>query len=515
VAYKTAFDLETLLTHPKLFNLTSASPLQRAICRLIEGKPLGDLADNPVVVSAVGGPEAMAAVRGGNFRSREFMLLAGIRGGKSLLAACLAVYASQTIEIDGLRPGEIPRFSVLSLTKSHAGVVFQHLVGSIQASPLLSLLIVGEPKGDTIFLKHPSGMLVEVAVVPIDRAGGSLVSRWSAGAVFDEAPRWQSEQEGVLNLTDAREAVIARLRKGAQLIMVGSPWAPKGPIYDRFQERFGTPGDDITIIKAPAPALNPVYWTPERIQKETKDRNVYRRDILSEFASPESAMFDSDMLENLRRKKPGNLLPVMGNDYAAAMDPATRSNSWPFMIVTKEGGVKKVAYFRQFQGSSTNPLNPDEVLRDIAAVCRQYDIKAIHTDQWSGDALQSIANRHGVGLIVNNLTRSSKVEYFDHLHKDMIQGLWELPDENTLVGDLISVKKRVTTSGMEIFLPKIGGRHADSAICLALLAPIYLSDPVPELTNEQKAQQEREEKRRKIFEKNPEKAWWDPEKDSN
>ena len=45
--------LERLLMSPAAFGLTTASPLQRAVCRIIDGLPLGDLASCAEVRAAV------------------------------------------------------------------------------------------------------------------------------------------------------------------------------------------------------------------------------------------------------------------------------------------------------------------------------------------------------------------------------------------------------------------------------------------------------------------------------
>lgn len=84
---KTFQSLEALLTDPKLFGLTTATPVQRAICRIADGEPLGELADDPVVMDAVGDCSSIAGIR-----PREMAILSGIRVGKSLLSALLAIY---------------------------------------------------------------------------------------------------------------------------------------------------------------------------------------------------------------------------------------------------------------------------------------------------------------------------------------------------------------------------------------------------------------------------------------
>jgi hypothetical protein len=479
-----------------------------------QGLPLAELADDPQVGIAFGGEQALGDIaRIG--KPKELIILAGIRTGKSLLTAAMACYASQTVDVSGLRPGEIPRVSVLSLTKNHATVVLNHLLGSIEASPLLKLLVVGEPKAESLFLRHPSGCMVEIAVVPIDRAGGSVVARWSAGCILDEAPRMQSEQEGVLNYDQVRNAVLERLLPGSTLISVGSPWAPRGDIYKRYNERFGFPGEDLVIVKAQGPAMNPKWWTPERCEKAKRNPIVYKTDVLGEFADPEATLFTSTVVEQCVRPSAEDLPYNPRAEYVAAMDPATRGNSWPLVIVTQEGGVKKVAAARQWTGSKGAPLDPDKVMGEIAMLCRKYELDVVTTDQWSSDALAAVARRWGLSLSVQNTTRESRYENFDKMHKLMMEGKVQIPNIDLMKSDLMAIRKKVTHNGIDIYLPRTGdGRHADFAFALAIALRYTLDDPVPEMTPEERERAERDEKKRKLFEKKDaqENPWWGDEK---
>ena len=80
-------NLETVLTSASGFGLSQASPLQRAICRIADGLPLADLADDPDVANALA---CDASALPGSLPP-ELYVLSGIRCGKSLLAAALAV----------------------------------------------------------------------------------------------------------------------------------------------------------------------------------------------------------------------------------------------------------------------------------------------------------------------------------------------------------------------------------------------------------------------------------------
>ena len=462
--------LEWYLTSQDAFGLTTASPLQKAICRVADGEPLGELAEDPTVRAALGGklpPEC---------KPREVTLLAGIRAAKSLLAASQAVKASQVCNVSKLGPGEVPRVSVVSLTKDLADVVFSHVVGRMQQSPVLRPLMVGEPSTDTVHVRHPTGRVVQIKVVAGSRAGSSLVARWSAGCIFDEFPRMVGDSDGVVNWDDSRDAVLLRLLPGAQLWHIGSPWAPFGPAYELFSKYFGAPSSSMVVFKAPAHHMNPVHWTPERVEAAKAEPDVYRTDVMAEFATPEEALYSAEMLERAVRVE---CEPEVGHVYTAAMDPATRGNSWTFGIFTRTGRRKRMVQALQETGSRDNPLSPREVFRStIAPLCRRFGVTRIETDQYYVDALQDIAREFGLYLDQHTLTDREKTERYLALKTKLDEGELEFPPN--VKADLQRLRKRVTQAGVQIVLPLTAdGRHCDFAPTMMLGFGRYLRDAEP------------------------------------
>jgi len=461
--------LERMLTSSDYFGLVTASPLQRAICRIADGLPLGELAAAPEVRDALGCDPSLLPV---GVRPLEMLLLAGIRAGKSLLAAALAVRASQTCDLSKLGAGDEVRVSVLSLRKDLAEVVLSHLIGNVLNKPKLRALMVGEPTADAVVLRHPSGREVEIKVVAGAKAGSTLVARWSAGVVFDEAPRMIGADDGVVNLDDARHAVTGRLLPGAQMFLIGSPWARFGPVYDMVQESWGKPSRGLVVLCTTSPAMNPVWWTPERIlDLRAKSEQVYCTDILGQFADPETSMFTAAELDAATRPAPMVLKPEAGCAYAAAMDPATRSNAWTFVIAKRQWEPSRyvVALARQWVPSKGAPLSPAAVLDDIARECMRYGIDTVRTDGWSADAIADLARERDIHVVDEKITSALKLDLYEGLRTKFAEGEVELSPDPQVKQDLLLVRKRVTQSAITVELLRTSdGRHADYAPAVVL-----------------------------------------------
>ena len=485
--------LESLLSSRAGIGLETITPVQRAIARASDGVDLGDLWGSAAVRRSFGGGKPQPGVA-----PLELLIQAGIRSGKSLFCAAKAIQISQTCDVSRVRPGEYPRVALVSTSKDNAKIVFDHLAGSLEHSEALRGLLVGKPTESewvkTLTLRHPSGVPIEVRVAVLSRAGSSLVGRWHAGVVFDEAPRMVGAEEGVLNLTDARRSILGRILPGGQIMYIGSPWAPFGPVYEMHQEHFGHPSQDVVVVKARGPDMNPYYWTQEACDDlKRRDPVAHRTDVEAEFADPEQTMFPSVDIERATRQNPLQLQPQERWHYVAAMDPATRGTAWTLVVIGCSGyndagrPMYTVAVARQRIGSSVSPLSPREVMHEYCALVKIYGCDTIISDQYGADALKDFAADDGimiqeVQLLGARAAGGTRFEMFENLRVMLSEGQLELANEPDLRGDLVMIKRRVTPNGVTVVLPRsAGGRHCDFGPPLAMAMANPPEPPNPEI----------------------------------
>lgn len=470
-------NLESLLTSPDGFQLETATDLQRAICRMETGQPLAELADRPEVIEAIGGIQALGMLP--SCAPAVTCLMAAVRTAKSQKAAAKAYRATQTCRLGKLKDGEIARYSVLSIDKDKANAVLEHLVGKIQASKTLSAALLRDPAGESVFLAHveedASGKTVmrpvEIKVMAGKRAGGSLVARWSIGACFDEAPRMNGTEQ-VVNLPDALSSLKARLLPGAQVDLIGSPWAPMGPVYDMYVDRFGRPGDDLLFMVAKGPDMHPAHFTPEfcaRLAKE--DPKAHRTDVMALFADAESSLVSSIDIEACTRRAPFDLEPN-NQPHVAAIDPAHRRNAWTLTICRPDAnGNPEVALTRQWMGSRSAPLKSSEKFAEIAPLLELYRVEdmLLWTDQASYDDKRELAEQAGITLVADPFTDAEWKAHSKHLEKLVSQHAINLPPNAAMRADILGVRKVLTARSYHIILPNTSdGRHGDYVPSLVL-----------------------------------------------
>jgi hypothetical protein len=462
--------LEALLTSPLGFRLESATPVQRALCRAIDGRPLGELADDPDVLRTFGGPAAVAALP--QERPLEVYLVAGIRGAKSTIAAAAAVLATQTVDVSRLSAGDLVRVSVVSLTIDTAKAVYSHVLNNVLASPPLRALLVGEPTSDAIVLRHPSGRPIEIKIVAGSKAGGTLVARWNAAAIFDEAPR-MSGDEAVVNFSDARSAVLGRLLPGGQLLAIGSPWEARGPVYEIVQEGHGHPTPARVVARAPAPVLNPSWWTPERVARfRASAPELARTDIDAEFGLTAGASFfvDSDFELLLRDEAPTDARG--GDRVAAAVDLGFVRNSATLAVLAERGEVAHVVDLDERRPEPTRALVPSEVCRDFARTLQARHCGAAVADGHYRETLREHTSLAGISLYDSCGPGERFLALRALIRAGKLRCHPALPQAQRLRDQLALVRPKLAPGGtLSVVLPESGdGSHCDLADVLARAA---------------------------------------------
>jgi len=497
---------EELLTSPVAFGLTAATPVQRAMCRTLDGIALGELASHPDVIAALGGPEAVAALPIG--QPKEWTCFGPIRSGKSLLAAVAALRATQNCDVSHLGPGEIPRVSILSLSTDLAAVVFGHLVGALTSSPALRRLLIEDPKADSVLIRHPSGRPIEVKVSAGAKAGGSLVSRWSAGAIFDEHTRMCGADDGaVINFEDARRAVLGRLLDGCQIVSIGSPWATCGPAYDLYKERFGRPDSEHVVWHATGPMMNPSWWTPARCAAlQRSDPRAYATDVLAQFRAARGAAFDSETIDAAmlpREQLPSGecfmvLDPSSGRGDTFSWAVVTRCAQSPFDAyqlrgdgsvarygsgapILRDDHVPRRAFLRVveiggLEGRFFESTKAQEIVDQIALKCQSYGIRHVFSDQREAFSLESMFTAKGLKFTSLDWGNANKTAAVGALRRMLVDGDIQLPNHAKLRQELAAFAQVYTPTGLITFK---GVGHDDYAMAIVLIGLLDVLGLIP------------------------------------
>ena len=487
--------LEFLVTDPECFALTKATPVQRAICRCLDGIAIGDLVNDEDVRWAFTGKrgtdalEVLAHIPVG-VMPKSVILCAAIRGGKTLISAALAFRACLTIDVSGIMPNEPVRYSIVATDMDKAKMAVAFLQGIVPEAPRLRPYFLGRSEHGVV-VRHPSGLPIEIRVTFGGGGGKGVIARWSAGLTADEAPSMQGGRGKSINLDDLLRAVYGRLRPGAQVFMPGSPWAPSGPIFDAIQDNWGKPTKMLVVIRATGPMLHPEWWTPQRIEEMRSLRNgelTIQTECWAEFGSLPSQFFTADDIRLATRPFQIDGIPQLellydpNRNYAAFSDPATRGDAWTLVIASwleadNEGdAVAQIVCAKAWMGSKQEPLKAKEVFLEMRSILEKYRLSEVWSDAHNFDPNSEHASDVGITLLKDEAPQAEKNERYLELRSLVTDDAPDdsgqpkrisLPPDPMFRADMLAIVKELTRTGLRFPLPvgAAGGgtHHADFA----------------------------------------------------
>jgi hypothetical protein len=378
-----------------------------------------------------------------------------------------------------LKAHEVARVPIVAPHVDLANVTLNLLTGAVAASPVLRKLVIGKITKDTITLRRPDRRVVEIVVVAASQGGMTLRGRWFPGFGFDEVAQFGSASTGdAVNVEELLRAAETRLVPGGQGWMISSPYGPQGLLYELYKAHFGKPGR-VLVIHAPTRALNPVSVSAEMVEAiRLEDPDAAAREYDAAWVDADGAFLDGASIDHAIRTARLEIPPAPSGRYVAAWDAGTRGNAWTLIIARNVEGSGitpriEVAVAREWVGSKSTPLKPDEVIAEIGPVVRAYGVREVMSDSWSADALGAIARGHG--LMVREWRGATRADRIHEMYRKvsvlLSQGRINLPPHPVLRNDLKLVRRKATANGVRIELPKTpDGRHADFAPALVLAA---------------------------------------------
>lgn len=385
----------------------------------------------------------------------ELWIVAGRRGGKSRMAGALATYLAAFIGPTVKRArGERGLVFCLAPTRSQATSVAAYARGFLEASPILAPEMVAvrelgvELRGD---------LAIEVAASNFR----SIRGRTLLGAILDEAAFLRSEESALPDVEAYRAIMPALATTAGMLIAISSPYRRVGLLADKHRQAFGRDDPDVLVIQAPTEVLNP-----------TIDRGVIARSRLSDpeaaasewdagFRTDISTLLDDALIERaIDRERPLELPWRARHRYAAFGDASGgRHDAFTLCIGHREGET----FVADLVRARRPPFDPQAVANEYAALCAEYGVDRIATDNYSGEWVSRAFQRAGM---VHALAPMPKSQLYLEALPKFAQGLVRIPEHRDLVRELRLLERRTSRSGRDS-VDHPGGATDDLANALA------------------------------------------------
>lgn len=317
-------------------------------------------------------------------------------------------------------------------------------------------------------------------------------------AVMDEVGVWYQEADSanpdfeIYDQVDSRQAQFAH----PKIVGISSPWNKGGLLLKRYEagtngsklrcpecrqrniwltdctacEAVRKPHSGMLVLYSPTAASNPIIPRTWLENKRDKNPRAFERECLARFQDSLSGFLSSVLIERARA------VGVMSRPadkkffYIAAIDPAFRRDAFGFTVVhcDPEKGIVQ-DYVRRWHDPTGTPLDPGDVFPEIAAVCQQYGIKSVFSDQYTLEALHYIAKQHGFGIEEVTFSSGSKAEIYGNLQQILNQGKLSLLDDQETINELKAIEKK-NLQGGQVQISAPDGQYDDMATVIAIAA---------------------------------------------
>jgi hypothetical protein len=249
--------------------------------------------------------------------AREGWVIVGRRGGKSRIAALVAVYSACFRDYRAiLAPGEKGTVMLLAADRRQARTLMRYVVGMLDAVPMLHAMVVNRT-AESIELSNR--VVIEVHTASFRAVRGYTV----VGAICDEIAFWRSEDSANpdVEIINAIRPAMATV-PWALLLCISSPYARRGALWDAYREHFGQDGDSVLVWQADSRSMNPTLLESVVAEAYERDSAAAAAEYGAEFRRDIESYIDP---ETLTRLVPSGLRergPLSAYRYAAFCDPA-------------------------------------------------------------------------------------------------------------------------------------------------------------------------------------------------
>ena len=182
----------------------------------------------------------------------ECWVVAGRRGGKSLIASLVATYLAAFVDYRRyLQRGEYGVVAVVAADRKQARVCLRYIRAFLNELPMLKRMVVNET-ADSITLSNR-------VIIEIHTASWRSIRGYTLLAcVCDEVAYWRSDESA-----NPDREVLSAVRPGlatipsSLLLCISSPYARRGSLWDAYSKHFAKDDDATLVWQAPSRSMNP------------------------------------------------------------------------------------------------------------------------------------------------------------------------------------------------------------------------------------------------------------------
>ena len=389
----------------------------------------------------------------------EACCIVGCQSGKSQIAALVGLYEAMQAVLSGQRNLYVPL--IAQDLRGAQRALFGYVKEAVASSPFLKNEITRETAEG---LELTGG--VTMSVYPCRPA--SIRGIRAACVIIDELAFFISTDGRPTDTEMLRAARTRTATTGGKVLILSSPYASTGALYDLHRRNFGVEESPVLVWQASAQEMNPTLPTDYLERMAQDDPDAYRSEVLGEFRAGVSTLFDPEMLDACIESRVKERLPEKGLTYTSFVDAASGSGKDAFAVAVAHEDAGR--YVLDLVKSWRPPFNPSSTIAECAELLKRYRMHETCGDRYAPGFVNEGFRFNQIHYRPSERDRSAI--YLELLPLVNAQHVLLL-DRPDLLRELRALERRRGTGGRDR-VDHRSGSHDDlanaAAGCLALLA---------------------------------------------
>jgi hypothetical protein len=353
---------------------------------------------------------------------------------------------------DVLDPGERGLLLFLAQSQKTARVAFNRACEVFDSNPMLAKL-VRRRTADTIELKNGC----DLEIRPASFRG--LRGMTAIGVIADEVSVW-FDDSGASSNPDVE--ILAAVRPalsttGGPLLMISSPHARRGELWEMFRRHHGPDGDlRILVAQGATRDFHPTF--PQRTVDRAMERDPGRAaaNYLGQFRSDVETYLAREAIEACIVPGVRERGPQWGVSYTAFIDPSGGSaDSMTLAIAQREGDRAVLDCIRERKP----PFSPEAVVLEFVELLKAYGVVMAQADKYAGGWPTERFRKLGVSY---EASAKPKSDIYRDLLPAINSGMVKLLDDDRLINQLVGLERRASRGGRDS-IDHPPGAHDDVA----------------------------------------------------
>jgi hypothetical protein len=281
--------------------------------------------------------------------------------------------------------------------------------------------------------------------------------------IATEAAFWQTNEGSGNPDSEILNAVRPSLATThGPLIIITSPYARKGEVWDVYRRHYGPQGDPLILVAQGASRdFNPTLSEGVVQRALERDHAAGSAEYLAQFRVDIESFIAREVVETAVVPGRYELPPNNGANYVAFCDPSGGSND-SFTLAIAHGDTDGRGILDVIR-EQRPPFSPDAVVQEFAALLKRYGIMKVQGDRYGGDWPAERFRAHGMTYVQSERPKS---QIYGELLPLLNSGRVELLNHARLVAQLCDLERRTSRGGKDSIDHTPGG-HDDLANAVA------------------------------------------------